>query len=274
MKKTIAAISMCAMMSIAGCAEDKPSGDGISSPPGSNDDGYGEPDDGATGPDGGDPGNDGESGDGGGDGTGETGADDGGSGTDTGGVFIQQPDGGDNDIECDVWAQDCDPGQKCMPWANDGGNSWNATKCSDLDANPKQPGDECTVEGSGVSGVDDCDVASMCWDVDSETNVGYCVPLCSGTPDAPSCGDPETVCAIYNDGVLPLCLYGCDPLLQDCANDDVCVPAPGEQGFVCVLDASGEGGQYGDPCEFVNVCDRGLFCAVAAAVPGCAGSLG
>jgi len=272
MKKTILAMSVCAMMSIAGCSDGKPGDNGMQPPPGQDgaDDGA---DDGDTGPDGGDTGDDGQS-DGDGDGDDPTG--DGESGTDSSddGVFIQEPDVVDNNIECDVWAQDCKENEKCMPWANDGGNSWNATKCSQLDPNPKQPGDDCSVEGSGVSGVDDCDVASMCWDVDPETNMGYCVSLCSGTPDAPSCGDPETVCAIYNDGVLPLCLLGCDPLLQDCPNDDVCVPAPGDQGFVCVLDASGEEGQYGDPCEYVNVCDRGLFCANADVVPGCQGSLG
>jgi hypothetical protein len=274
MKKTIAAMTMCAMLSIAGCAEDKSKGNGMSPPPGQDDGQDDGADDGDTGgPDGGDTGDDGQS-DGDGDGTGPTG-DDGDTGTDTDGVFIQQPDGGGEDIECDVWAQDCPDDEKCMPWANDGGSSWNATKCSPLDQNPKQPGDDCSVEGSGVSGVDDCDVASMCWDVDPETNVGYCVSFCGGTADAPTCEDPETVCAIYNDGVLPLCLFGCDPLLQDCPNDDLCVPAPGaDQGFVCVLDASGEEGQFQDPCEYVNVCDPGLFCANADVVPGCQGSLG
>jgi hypothetical protein len=43
--------------------------------------------------------------------------------------FIVDPDGGGPSIECDQWAQDCPPGEKCMPWANDGGSSWNATRC-------------------------------------------------------------------------------------------------------------------------------------------------
>ena len=84
-----------------------------------------------------------------------------GSGTDGGSTsisFIQDPDGGGVNIECDIWAQDCPDGEKCMPWANDGGNSWNATRCSPLDPNPGQPGDACTVEGCGVSGIDNCDI--------------------------------------------------------------------------------------------------------------------
>jgi hypothetical protein len=40
----------------------------------------------------------------------------------------------------------------------------------------------------------------------------------------------------------------------------------------CAPDASGDEGQPGDPCEFLNVCDPGLFCANADAVPGCAGN--
>ncbi len=40
-----------------------------------------------------------------------------------------------------IWAQDCPEGEKCMPWANDGGGSWNATRCSPLDPNPSAVGD-------------------------------------------------------------------------------------------------------------------------------------
>src|SRR4029078_9155118 len=36
--------------------------------------------------------------------------------------FIQNPDGGNVSNECDIWAQDCPEGEKCMPWDNAGGN--------------------------------------------------------------------------------------------------------------------------------------------------------
>jgi hypothetical protein len=192
---------------------------------------------------------------------------------DSGGTFITAPDTG-RENDCDVWAQDCPPGEKCMPWDASGGTSWNALKCSPVDPSPAQPGDPCEVEGSGVSGIDTCDVGSMCWDVDSETNTGYCVSFCEGSAAAATCADPEALCTIFNEGVLPLCLPVCDPILQDCVSDDLCVGAPDRSGFVCVLDASGEEGQHGDPCEYVNSCDPGLFCAGAAAVPGCTGSQG
>jgi len=194
-------------------------------------------------------------------------------GEDTGSVFIMNPDGGGPTNECDIWAQDCPEGEKCMPWANDGGDSWNATRCSAIDDNAGQPGDTCTVEGSGVSGIDDCDIASMCWDVDGETNMGICVGFCEGTEDAPFCSNPDEGCSISNDGVLILCLAYCDPLLQDCPEGSACYPE--ENGFFCSPDASGPDlGAIGDPCEYINVCDPGGWCANAESVPGCAGSAG
>ncbi len=186
--------------------------------------------------------------------------------------FIQDPDGGGVSIECDIWAQDCPEGEKCMPWANDGGSSWNATRCSPVDPAPAQPGDECTVEGSGVSGIDNCEVSSMCWDVDPETNMGTCAAFCMGSEANPVCEDPNTSCVIANEGVLILCLPNCDPLLQDCAEGQACYPI--DDGFACAPDAGGEMGLFGEPCEFINVCDPGLFCANADAVPDCAGSSG
>ncbi|MBK8264466.1 MAG: ribulose phosphate epimerase [Nannocystis sp.] len=169
--------------------------------------------------------------------------------------------------ECDIWAQDCPEGEKCMPWANDGGSAWNATKCSPLDMNAKPLGDECM--GGGVSGVDNCDKGSMCYYVDGETGLGVCIPFCIGTPDSPSCADPNNQCSISNNGVLILCRQKCDPLLQDCEGAAACLPAAGSDFFVCIVDASGENGKAGDPCEFLNACDPGHFCATASFVPDC-----
>lgn len=196
-----------------------------------------------------------------------------GTDSETGGCsFIGCEDVGDDvGRQCDIWTPgDCGDGEKCMPWANDGGNAWNATKCSPLDANPAQAGDDCTTVGSGVSGEDTCEAGSMCWNPDPDTGVGTCVPFCGGNPMAGTCERQTDVCSIFNEGVLPLCLPSCDPLLQDCPTDrDVCVGSATSDAFLCVLDASGEGGAYQDPCEFVNACDPGLYCAAPEAVPGC-----
>ncbi|MCH9684851.1 MAG: ribulose phosphate epimerase [Deltaproteobacteria bacterium] len=189
----------------------------------------------------------------------------------TGVGFIEDPDGGGISFECDIFAQDCPDGEKCMPWSNDGG-AWNATRCSPIAENPGQPGDECAVEGSGTSGIDDCDVGVMCWDVDGETNMGTCVAMCTGDAANPICEDPDTTCSIANDGAIVLCLPVCDPLLQDCPEGQACYPVA--EDWVCGPDASGEMGTYGDPCEFINVCDPGLICLGAAATPNCQGAGG
>lgn len=193
-------------------------------------------------------------------------AEDGGSSED-GGV-LEDPDTGDG-VECDIWAQDCPDGSKCMPWANDGGNSWNATKCTPLDAAPKEVGDTCTVQGSGVSGVDDCVTGAMCWGVDPTTNMGVCNAMCTGSQAEPMC-PTGSFCSITNNGVLILCLDGCDPLLQDCEGDNLCILAASEMGFICVLDASTEGeGNPGDACEFGNVCQAGNTCIDGTLIPDC-----
>lgn len=192
-------------------------------------------------------------------------ADDTDSGFDT--VTFIQLDGGTGSVECDLWTQDCIEGEKCMPWANDGGVVWNSAKCVPLAPTVAEPGDPCTVEGSGVSGIDTCTASSMCWNVDGETNTGTCVAFCQGGAQAPVCDDPSTACTIANDGILILCLPTCDPLLQDCSEGEACYGT--ENGYVCAPDASGEPGAYGDPCEAINACDPGLECLGAGATPGC-----
>ncbi len=196
------------------------------------------------------------------------------TGAPTGGTtsdFIIKPDGGGVTNECDIWKQDCPEGQKCMPWAADGGSSWNATKCSPLNANPGQIGDECLAEGGGVSGVDNCDIGTMCWFLDAE-NKGTCVEMCQGSADAPTCSG-DKVCDESNDGVIIVCLDTCDPLAQSCPENQICF-FDGVDTFICDFDASGDEGQYGDPCAFINVCDYGLFCATQESVPDCASTDG
>ncbi len=174
-----------------------------------------------------------------------------------GGTFIiptDMPMGGT--IECDVFAQDCkNADEKCTAWAEGGGGAWNATKCVKV-TGTGIAGDKCTTEGGGVSGMDDCAKGHMCWNV-NDKNEGICVALCTGTPMAPKC-EAGFKCAIANEGVLNLCLPSCDPLLQDCDGTDLCIP--NGDGFLCVLDASGDMGKENDPCMFANSCDKGLLC--------------
>jgi hypothetical protein len=188
----------------------------------------------------------------------------------TGVVFIIEPDvpGG---MECSPWLQDCPVGEKCNAWDSSGGGSWDGNACFPIDPDPVGVGETCTVQGSETSGIDNCELGAMCWNVDNMTNEGTCVALCTGTPADPVCA-AGTTCAITNGGVLTLCLPGCDPLLQDCDPGQACYPV-GED-FTCAPDASGAAGIDGDGCEFINVCDPGLMCVFAGAVEGCFGFAG
>jgi len=184
--------------------------------------------------------------------------------------FIVDPDSAVEN-ECTTWEENCPDGQKCMPFANDGGNSWNAQKCVDVTGEGGH-GDPCTVEGSGVSGNDDCELHAMCWDVDPETNEGTCVAFCDGNAESNSCEPEDTVCIPFNDGELNICVPPCNPLLQNCDDGKACYPVFDE--YTCVpIAVPPEEGLEGGPCEFVNACQPGLMCINSAIYPnGCGGA--
>lgn len=177
----------------------------------------------------------------------------------SGASFIVQPDVGGS-FECDIYTQDCDPGEKCTAWANDG-SAWNATRCVPVVVDPNGVGEPCTAEGNGLTGFDTCDKGALCWGASEDDDQGTCVELCGCSEANPVCETAGASCVIFNDGALPLCLPACDPLDPlTCAGGEVCVGI--DQSFQCVLDASHEGGQAGTPCEFANACDPGLLCGI------------
>jgi hypothetical protein len=185
-------------------------------------------------------------------------------GDDEGCGFLCDVDAGTTG-ECDVFAQNCPPGEKCMPWSNDGGVPWNATRCSPVADDPAQVGEPCMVEGSAVSSIDDCDVGLMCWNVDESGN-GVCEDMCTGSPENPICEKPEDLCMVWGAGTLALCVAACHPLLRDCA-DLGCYPYG--VGWTCAHPPGSEQGAYGDPCEYFNACDPGNACVGAAAFTSC-----
>lgn len=194
---------------------------------------------------------------------GSTGADT--SGSDDG-SSISSIDDLPGDFWCNYLTQDCPPGQKCNPCADDGGSSWNSDCCVPVVEDPVQVDEPCIAE-SGVSGIDNCDLGLICWDVNAEGD-GTCVALCRGDNGDAYCEHPGTVCAYYGE-TIGLCFPGCDPLIQDCESVDSCITNPHGQGFLCVPDASGDEGQQHDPCEFANACDPGLHCAEVTAAVEC-----
>jgi hypothetical protein len=169
--------------------------------------------------------------------------------------FIVTPDGGGSPNKCDPYAQNCPPGEKCTWWAEGGGSTWNAKKCVPVVDEPAKVNEPCVAEGLGISGIDDCELGTMCWEVDLEGN-GVCFALCGGTEEAPTC-PPGTGCAVFGDG-MAMCFETCDPLAQDCPGGDLCLPVSGT--YQCYVDASGDEGQLHDPCDQPTVCDQGLLC--------------
>jgi len=152
-----------------------------------------------------------------------------------------------------------------VPWANDGGASLNSTKCVPVVANPDLPGETCTAEDYGLSGVDTCDFGAVCVNVDYETGEGYCVSQCVGPYECPA---PGFHCQVVSSGVENFCFPACDPVLQDCAEGLSCRPSL-QGDFVCLWYWSGDGGGYGASCEYPNQCDPGLYCMNSEYIEGC-----
>ena len=163
------------------------------------------------------------------------------------------------DEGCNAYTQNCPEGFKCMFKAD-----FSVAQCAVNDENAKGVGDVCVVNDSGI---DDCEQGAFCWKVNEETHEGTCTPLCvDGDTPCP----PQHFCyGFARHGVdAGICIGLCDPLEQDCDEGELCIPSP-QYGFSCALDASGEEGAYGDPCEFANACDPGLLCINPEYVEGC-----
>ena len=169
---------------------------------------------------------------------------------------------------CDLFAQDCPAGQKCTLWASDGGNAFDATRCVAIAPNAGAKGDPCWAANdtsAGWTGIDSCDLGTVCWDIDPDTGIGLCIAFCEGDENNPHCPDPDEACSVGKE--VALCFPKCLPLEDECPAGCGCYPW--NSVLSCFPDASGDMGAYGDPCEFVNVCDPGNICANGAAVPGC-----
>lgn len=218
----------------------------------------------------------GASGDGSGGGSGESTSGNGdgdGDGDTAGGTFVIEPDVEGPATMCDLLTQDCPEGQKCTPASIDGDGVPESAVCNDIWDNPGQAGDDCSWKGNLFSGNDSCDVGTMCFPEGLEGAVpdgnGFCMNLCQGSPDSPTCADPDEICEVANDGALPWCLGTCDPLANECREGHGCYPAPDGR-WACKI--TGMEGAYGDECGLGNSCNQGLLCVAAEAVPGCTGT--
>jgi hypothetical protein len=168
--------------------------------------------------------------------------------------------------ECDQFLQDCPEGEKCVPYSSAGGN-WDASKCVPIMGDAK-PGEPCWYGGI-VEATDNCDASSICWDVmeiDGDA-IGTCHWLCTGAPDNPECPVGSS-CSINGSGVINVCIFGCDPLIQDCGSGLGCWWANGN--FQCIFTTQDL--PTGEPCGFINDCAIGHSCTAAEALPSCAGA--
>lgn len=163
-------------------------------------------------------------------------------------------------IECSVWDQDCAKDEKCMPWANDGGDVHNATRCVPLDAAPAGVGEPCVVEGSFVSGIDSCDVGAICTPLDEDSLEGVCTEMCAGGASNPTCEDAGTTCLVLSE-VLPLCGSSCNPVTDTCPEGSACQSVEFVLGCVPPGDAA-----VGEPCFEPNGCIDGALCVDADAL--------
>lgn len=179
-----------------------------------------------------------------------------------------EPTGGELELHCSPWDQNCPGGQKCVLYSKDGGPELDAARCIAMPPAPRRVDESCVVDGGYGTGLDDCDAGLMCWDV-GPSDQGVCVPICNGCAPDPQCPEGR-LCASGNGNFHYMCLPACDPLLQDCIEGNQCVL--GDEGFVCAPDVSGPEGQIYDDCTRANGCDHGLMCAPPDAAPGCTGS--
>ncbi len=178
---------------------------------------------------------------------------------------------GDDGSSCSTYLQDCPEGQKCMLWDGGVGDIDNYSRCVVVAADPRQPGEPCTVVDHYGSGLDNCDVGSFCSYVDPETLEGECVPYCTGNLEHLTCTDPDRVCFVTS-GAFTACFRKCDPLVQDCGDRQICtVTGYSDMPPACLWDASDGTQPSGAPCEYVNTCNPGNACVSSELVPGCPG---
>lgn len=190
-----------------------------------------------------------------------------GDGDETGG----DGDGDDTDgmQQCDPIAQDCPDGFKCTAYDTDQDDIWDANKCVPTPDQGGVAGDPCAIEGEDMfTGIDNCAEGYICLNVDETQGNGACVEFCAPDMTCPNTSGGDGVCIVVNDGVLPICLSTCDPLLQDCPGQAACYGTD-EPPFICFSPDAKGGGQDGAPCGYLNACLEGLSCADATTQEDC-----
>jgi hypothetical protein len=185
-----------------------------------------------------------------------------------GGFYAVPPDGGGGALQCDLAAQDCPVGEKCVPVAADWEEphvwlEWDAARCRIIPPAPAGLGEPCETEYS-LAGFDTCDVGLWC--LGEHEGMGRCAALCTSDD---GCAVAGTQCIVQEGGVAGACLVPCAPLDPACEPGEGCYYFPTANRFACAPDGSGESGEPGSHCISVTECDPGAVCVDASRVPGC-----
>ena len=179
----------------------------------------------------------------------------------TSGGFVPMNDYPDPN-SCDVFQQDCEAGEKCVPYASTQG-TWDAFKCVPV-LGDNATGEPCSFSNP-VDAIDDCDASGYCWDVGPDS-MGWCRAFCTGSADDPTCAEGSS-CLISGGGVPVLCLPSCDPLAQDCGAGGGCYWTSGDFNCTNAGDLP-----MGEACGFIADCEPGMLCVHSDALASCEGS--
>lgn len=170
--------------------------------------------------------------------------------------------------QCNPMIQDCPEGFKCTAYATMPGTYWDANQCVPEPADGALAGEPCMIEEDMFTGLDNCAKGFICQMADNDGKNGICVEFCNADKECPNSTAGPTHCLeSANEGVLPLCLYTCDPLIQDCESGFACY---GVDTFICYrADPVDNPGQDGDACNFINACVAGFSCTDKAVLESC-----
>ncbi len=178
---------------------------------------------------------------------------------------------------CSLLQQDCQDGEKCVPFNENGGIFPDGVKCVPETPNADEIGAECLTMGGFGSGEDTCIAGSLCLDLDDD-GFATCVEFCQGpSAEEAFCLDPDYTCVELFEPIVPVCFRKCNPLVQDCPSGEGCfmdAPMLGAEGFVCmplVKNLSPGGGVFPEGCIAMSNCAPGNSCVFAENVPSCQG---
>ncbi|MFO7562076.1 MAG: hypothetical protein R6X02_05490 [Enhygromyxa sp.] len=167
---------------------------------------------------------------------------------------------------CNPWLEECPDGEQCVPHGGALATEWwTLARCAAEQS--AKLGEPCSRLEGVFDGIDTCEAGAVCWDVDPDTELGTCIPLCTGAPHAPLC--PEgSQCVLADPMWAGFCLPACDPFADNCTPGYTCTLVG--DALACMPVAS-ETAELGGTCEHPNDCGSGLACVGADRLPGCAG---